>query len=434
MRNQYKVLAEKYELVLEANTEQPAQQGREIKGVFVPTEVENWIDNGLQMPVWKAIPGKTGHTLMGTKITSKDYIKKELEILVNKLYLKYRDYTPAMLEPLKQGRAGGRIRGVINSALANARKEENETPEEKEKRLKYASINTTKRKDLRNKKLVQGSPYDYIRDVTLGSCLKRCRAKGLLFFPDIIGNIAAEKIKDVNFDKVSKTEALNKIAEALLPKWPENNLCPVLGLVLKPNTTGKSVSAPSSPSLDKFYPEKGYTLNNVYFISHLANQIKNNGTLEQVKIVRDYVYIIMQGPEAIKENFLDKIKNHVNGYTKELITPVGKMTASRSAAKNRANDQGVYFDENNLTIEYLRSIFPLDMICPVFGTKMQWNTQTGPTNVSPALDKIITSVGYTPGNVIYISHQANTIKGNATLEQINRVYEWMKQQINNNNT
>jgi hypothetical protein len=45
----------------------------------------------------------------------------------------------------------------------------------------------------------------------------------------------------------------------------------------------------SSPSLDRFYPERGYVAGNCFVISSLANRIKNNATPLQVAQVAAWV-------------------------------------------------------------------------------------------------------------------------------------------------
>ena len=58
--------------------------------------------------------------------------------------------------------------------------------------------------------------------------------------------------------------------------------CPVFGWPLE---IGDGASQDTSPSLDKLDPAKGYVQGNVWVISHLANRIKNNATLEQLEAV-----------------------------------------------------------------------------------------------------------------------------------------------------
>ena len=58
--------------------------------------------------------------------------------------------------------------------------------------------------------------------------------------------------------------------------------CPLLGCPLE---IGEGASQDSSPSLDKIDPAKGYVRDNVWVISHLANRIKTNASIEQLEAV-----------------------------------------------------------------------------------------------------------------------------------------------------
>ena len=54
-------------------------------------------------------------------------------------------------------------------------------------------------------------------------------------------------------------------------------VCPVLGIPIN-ISLGRGRRQPDSPSLDKFYPEKGYVKGNIQVISWRANRIKSDGT------------------------------------------------------------------------------------------------------------------------------------------------------------
>jgi len=58
--------------------------------------------------------------------------------------------------------------------------------------------------------------------------------------------------------------------------------CPVLGFPLEANIGGKSWG-PSSPSLDRFDPAKGYVVGNVAVISQRANWSKGDGTVAEMR-------------------------------------------------------------------------------------------------------------------------------------------------------
>lgn len=56
------------------------------------------------------------------------------------------------------------------------------------------------------------------------------------------------------------------------------DICPILGITLK---CGDGRTHAGSPSIDRLDPSKGYVPDNVWIISHRANQIKSDGTAEE---------------------------------------------------------------------------------------------------------------------------------------------------------
>lgn len=58
--------------------------------------------------------------------------------------------------------------------------------------------------------------------------------------------------------------------------------CPLLGV---PLFKGEGKLCPNSPTLDKIDPIKGYTKGNVWVISHRANTIKSNCSLEEFESI-----------------------------------------------------------------------------------------------------------------------------------------------------
>lgn len=62
--------------------------------------------------------------------------------------------------------------------------------------------------------------------------------------------------------------------------------------------------------------------------------------------------------------------------------------------------------------------------CPVLGIPLFHSERTCTDN-SPSIDKIVPELGYVKGNIQIISHRANTIKSNATSEELRKVAEWV---------
>jgi hypothetical protein len=86
-----------------------------------------------------------------------------------------------------------------------------------------------------------------------------------------------------------------------------------------------------------------------------------------------------------------------------------------SNAKQRAKKFGLEYD---LDKEWFYS--SLTEHCPVFGTKFS----DGKNNVS--IDRIIPERGYIKSNCRLISHRANTIKNDATLEELKLLVQYLE--------
>ena len=62
------------------------------------------------------------------------------------------------------------------------------------------------------------------------------------------------------------------------------DVCPVLGIEIF-YYAKRGRPAPSSPSIDRIVPERGYVAGNVRVISNRANTLKNNATLDEMRLV-----------------------------------------------------------------------------------------------------------------------------------------------------
>lgn len=85
--------------------------------------------------------------------------------------------------------------------------------------------------------------------------------------------------------------------------------------------------------------------------------------------------------------------------------------------------------EADIDIDFLMSIYPADGKCPILGIKLQFNTgnYAGSRWNSPSLDRIDNSKGYTKENVHIISSRANIIKRDATIEELEAIVLYLKE-------
>jgi len=85
-------------------------------------------------------------------------------------------------------------------------------------------------------------------------------------------------------------------------------------------------------------------------------------------------------------------------------------------AKKRASENGREF-----TITINDIIIPTH--CPITGRPLDIHSQEGE---GFSLDRIDNSKGYVPGNVAVISHRMNTLKCSATVEEVERLLDYMR--------
>lgn len=88
-------------------------------------------------------------------------------------------------------------------------------------------------------------------------------------------------------------------------------------------------------------------------------------------------------------------------------------------AKRRARERGIPFA---ITVADVQAVF--GDRCPVLGTCWESKGARG-----PSLDRLIPQRGYVPGNVVVISCRANTMKHDATVEEIEQLARWMRAQV-----
>ena len=88
------------------------------------------------------------------------------------------------------------------------------------------------------------------------------------------------------------------------------------------------------------------------------------------------------------------------------------------AAQRRCKKSGVLFDIQ------LEDVPVMPSHCPITGLEFKRGLNGTPIASSPSLDRVDNSKGYVPGNIRWISYRANSLKGNMTLDEIRKLYEY----------
>jgi len=87
-------------------------------------------------------------------------------------------------------------------------------------------------------------------------------------------------------------------------------------------------------------------------------------------------------------------------------------------AKSRAK-------KNNLEFSILESDIIVPEYCPILGIKLQENILSAKSN-SYSIDRINSNIGYIKGNIHVISHRANQLKSDGTIEELELLLQYLK--------
>jgi len=188
-----------------------------------------------------------------------------------------------------------------------------------------------------------------------------------------------------------------KIEDIIIPEY-----CPILNIKLEGNT--KCVKD-NSPSVDRIDNNIGYRGDNIKIISFRANTIKNNGSYEEHMKVIEYM----------KKAKCLKLKSNNNNFNKTVFQEL--LYHARGRAKKYNLPINIYYED---------IIIPKN--CPVFGIELERSVGHF-SDCSPTLDRIVPELGYVKENIMIISHKANTIKHGGTIEEHEKICEYIKNNL-----
>lgn len=222
---------------------------------------------------------------------------------------------------------------------------------------------------------------------------------------DVISK-TARKYRENNIERSLYKNALYRAKKYNLPidisiediKSVMINICPLLQIPLKVNF---KYSKDDSYSLDRIDITKGYVKNNIQVISYKANSSKNMLTITEYEKIVNNLYKITNGKKLIKCG--------IDNYNK-YITPYNIFNMARRRCKR--NNIPI-----NINVDYIASVYPANNKCPLLDIELIKSKKAISKN-SPTLDRIIPSLGYIEGNVMFISNKANLAKRNLSLDEM----------------
>lgn len=207
--------------------------------------------------------------------------------------------------------------------------------------------------------------------------------------------------------------------DIVIPKF-----CPVLGIKI---TFGQEKY--NSPSIDRIDNNKGYIKGNIIVVSVKANELKRDSSFEERQQLVDFYSNIEENRAKIRNiELLPQSKIKYKWYSSKYVVANNALRRAEYKenvvcnmlfhAKSRAKKRGLEFSLKESDIH-------LPKYCPIFGIELS----VGKDNIetSPSLERIDSTKGYTPDNVIIVSYRANRAKGDATLEELIKINNFYKQ-------
>lgn len=128
----------------------------------------------------------------------------------------------------------------------------------------------------------------------------------------------------------------------------------------------------------------------------------------------------LNNPEKVKSYYRKYYVNNKDKFKAKLIRWREKNheKAILFRAKQRAKQKDFEFN-----LEAVDIVIPLR--CPILDIEIIRNKNTSTKLNSPSLDRIDNTKGYIKGNIMVISNKANTMKNNATPEELIKFAKWI---------
>jgi hypothetical protein len=132
---------------------------------------------------------------------------------------------------------------------------------------------------------------------------------------------------------------------------------------------------------------------------------------------------------AAREKNSKKILEYNKKYAKANPDKVRQWRAKTAIEKKLLYSARQRSKKRNTPFSICEKDIVVPEFCPVLGIKIERSKTGHSCDNSPSLDCVIPQLGYVPGNIMVISHKANTIKSNATVEDLEKVLQWLRAHV-----
>lgn len=166
--------------------------------------------------------------------------------------------------------------------------------------------------------------------------------------------------------------------------------------------------------LPKSRKEAKNTKNKFYYTGkkcingHLDKRDTKYGACNKCKVLWNINRRKKYSSENVKNN---RSENFINFWARE----------ARGHCRTRAKKKDLPF---NLEASYIKSIMVTH--CPVLGIELDYSlgNKGHAQQNSPSIDRIVPELGYIEGNIIIVSYRANSLRQDATIEELTQVRDF----------
>ncbi len=125
--------------------------------------------------------------------------------------------------------------------------------------------------------------------------------------------------------------------------------------------------------------------------------------------------------ERNREYAKTRVRNHASDYQKIVWDKARWLRIALTHARHRAKKAGMDFDIAASDVE-------VPDVCPILGIELKINRgrNSRSNHDSPSLDRIDNSKGYVKGNVRVVSSRANSLKSDASIDEMEKILRYMR--------
>jgi hypothetical protein len=132
--------------------------------------------------------------------------------------------------------------------------------------------------------------------------------------------------------------------------------------------------------------------------------------------------------EANKEEYLEYKKDYYQENREHLLN-LSKQDRFKHPVKYLLKNARDRAEKKNLPFNLTEADIIIPDVCPVFGIPIKIGATLEERDNSPSLDRIIPQLGYVRGNVKVISFKANSLKRDGSIEDFEKIIEYIKEML-----